>query len=117
MDCISDMFILADQWGRIRRFNRAVEDFSARAHRDIVGRECLSFLEDVGLKDHLDAPGVEIYHPHSGKWLVLKRYAFPTTEVDGSTREVVIINDTTGIGRRNHPKLLPVDLVAPAETL
>jgi PAS domain S-box-containing protein len=117
MDCISDMFILADQWGRIRRFNRAVEDFSARAHRDIVGRECLSFLEDVGLKAHLDAPGAEIYHPQSGKWLVLKRYAFPTAEIDGSTREVVIINDTTGIGRRGQPAVPSPEMAIPSESL
>jgi PAS domain S-box-containing protein len=100
MDCISDMFILADQWGRIRRFNRAVETFTGKAHRDIVGRECLSFLEEAGLKEHLGSPGVEHFHEPSGKWLVLKRYAFPTAEVDGSTREVVIVNDTTGTGRR-----------------
>jgi len=100
MDCISDMFILADQWGSIRRFNRAVEDFTGKTHRDIVGRDCLTFLEEAGLKGHLGAPGVEQFHEQSGKWLVLKRYAFPTAEVDGSTREVVIINDTTGMGRR-----------------
>jgi PAS domain S-box-containing protein len=100
MDCISDMFILADQWGRIRRFNRAVETFTGKAHRDIVGRECFAFLEEAGLKAHLQTPGVEQFHEASGKWLVLKRYAFPTAEVDGSTREVVIINDNTGMGRR-----------------
>jgi len=99
MDCISDMFILSDQWGRIRRFNRAVETFTGKAHRDIVGREYLPFLEEHGLKPHLDSPGVEIFHERSGKWFVLKRFAFPTAEVDGSTREVVIINDTTGTGR------------------
>ena len=100
MDCISDMFILADQWGRIRRFNRAVETFTGKTHRDIVGRECLSFLEAQGLKKHLETPGVEQFHEPSGKWLVLKRHAFPTAEVDGSTREVVIIHDTTDVGRR-----------------
>ena len=108
MDCISDMFILADQWGRIRRFNRAVETFTGKAHRDIVGRECLSFLEAEGLKKHLETPGVEQFHEQSGKWLVLKRYAFPTAEVDGSTREVVIINDTTGSGRRELARPLNV---------
>jgi len=36
--CIGDMFILTDQWGKIRRFNRAVETFTGKAHRDIVGR-------------------------------------------------------------------------------
>jgi PAS domain S-box-containing protein len=101
MDCISDMFILSDQWGKIRRFNRAVEIFTGKAHRDIVGRDCLPFLEQHGLKGHLDAPGVDLFHKQSGKWFVLKRYAFPNIEVDGSTREVVIINDTTKLGLRS----------------
>lgn len=101
MDCLSDMFILADQFGKIRRFNRAVETFTGMAHRDIVGRDVIPFLEEHGLKEHLGAPGVELLHKESGKWFVLKRHAFPTTEVDGSSREVVIINDTTNIGLRS----------------
>ncbi|MBJ6750798.1 PAS domain S-box protein [Geomonas anaerohicana] len=99
MDCISDMFILADQFGKIRRFNRAVETFTGMAHRDIVGRDCVAFLEQHGLKEHLESPGVELLHKPTGKWFVVKRHAFPP-EVDGSAREVVIINDTTTIGRR-----------------
>ncbi|BCG45856.1 Putative PAS/PAC sensor protein [Citrifermentans bremense] len=101
MDCISDMFILADQFGKIRRFNRAVETFTGKAHRDIVGRDCLAFLEEHGLGEHLESPGLELLHKESGKWLVVKRHAFPNAEVDGSSREVVIISDTTGIRRRN----------------
>ncbi len=101
MDCISDMFILADQFGKIRRFNRAVETFTGKAHRDIVGRDCLPFLEEHGLGEHLESPGLELLHKESGKWLVVKRHAFPNAEVDGSSREVVIISDTTGIRRRN----------------
>jgi len=100
MDCISDMFILADQYGKIRRFNRAVETFTGKAHRDIVGQDCMTFLEEQGMKGHLEAPGVELLHRQSGKWFVVKRHAFPTAEVDGCTREVVIINDTTNIGLR-----------------
>jgi PAS domain S-box-containing protein len=100
MDCISDMFILADQWGKIRRFNRAVETFTGKAHRDIVGRDWLPFLENHGFKAHLDSPGEEIVHEETGKRFVLKRYAFPTQDVDGSAREVIIINDTTGISLR-----------------
>jgi hypothetical protein len=44
---------------------------------------------------------MELLHKESGKWLVVKRHAFPNAEVDGSSREVVIISDTTGIRRRN----------------
>ena len=110
MDCISDLFILSDQWGKIRRFNRAVETFTGMAHRDIVGQECSQFLEQHGLKAHLEAPGCEIYHRQSGKRLVLKRFAFPTREIDGSTREVVIVSDTTNLAlqRENSPvRLVP----------
>jgi PAS domain S-box-containing protein len=110
MDCISDLFILSDQWGKIRRFNRAVEIFTGMAHRDIVGQDYVSFLEQHGLKAHLDAPGREIYHRQSGKRLVLKSFAFPTREIDGSTREVVIISDTSDLAlqRENAPvRLVP----------
>lgn len=106
MDRISDMFILTDQFGKIRRFNRAVETFTGKAHRDIVGRDCIGFLEEHGLKDHLESPGIELLHKNSGKWFVAKRHAFPP-EVDGSAREVVIINDTTNIGRRPQVKIAP----------
>lgn len=101
VDCISDLFILSDQWGRIRRFNRAVEEFTGRAHRDIVGKDCHAFLDELGLRKHLETPGVELLHEESGKWFVVKRYSFPSTEGDGTMREVVLINDTTDIGRRN----------------
>jgi PAS domain S-box-containing protein len=100
MDCISDMFILADQWGKIRRFNRAVENFSGKAHRDIVGRDWREFLEEVGLKAHLEAPGLALLHAGSGRCFVIKRHAFPTVEIDGSSREVIIINDATATGPR-----------------
>lgn len=109
MDCISDLFILSDQWGKIRRFNRAVEIFTGMAHRDIVGQDCLSFLEQHGLKAHLDAPGQELYHRQSGKRFVLKRFAFPTREIDGSTREVVIVSDTTSLALQRETS--PVRLV------
>ncbi|HJV67257.1 MAG TPA: PAS domain S-box protein [Geomonas sp.] len=106
MDCISDMFILTDQWGKVRRFNRAVENFMGLAHRDIVGRDWRPLLEEHGLKPHLEAPGVELPHPESGRRYVLNRYAFPTPDIDGSTREVIIINDTTAIRlRQPHPPL------------
>jgi PAS domain S-box-containing protein len=103
MDCISDMFILADQWGKIRRFNRAVENFSGKAHRDIVGRDWREFLEEVGLRAHLEAPGLALLHAGSGRCFVIKRHAFPTVELDGSSREVIIINDATATGPYSHP--------------
>lgn len=109
MDCISDLFILSDQWGKIRRFNRAVETFTGMAHRDIVGQDCLAFLEQQGLKAHLDAPGQELYHRQSGKRFVLKRFAFPSREIDGSMREVVIVSDTTNLALQRETS--PVRLV------
>jgi len=100
MDCISDMFILADKWGKILRFNRAVETFSGQAHREIADRDLLPFLEEQGLKGHLEAAGSELLHEQTGKWFVLNRYALPTAELDGTAREVVIVTETTNIGQR-----------------
>jgi PAS domain S-box-containing protein len=95
MDCLSDMFIVADELGRIRRFNRALETFTGKTHRDIAGKECLSFLEEHGLKRHLETPGVELLHQETGRWFALKRFAFRSLELEGGTREVVIINDAS----------------------
>ena len=106
MDCIGDMFVLADQSGNIRRFNRALEQFTGKLHREIVGRPCLSFLEEHGLQKHLESPGVELFHEQSGRWLALKRYAFQAPELDGVVREVVIINDGS------HPGLRPAEATA-----
>jgi PAS domain S-box-containing protein len=103
MDCISDMFILADQWGKIRRFNRAVETFSGKAHRDIVGREWREFLEEVGLRAHLEAPGLPLLHA-SGRSFILKRHAFPNPDIDGSSREVIIINEAAASAPDPHPE-------------
>ncbi|UFS71590.1 PAS domain S-box protein [Geomonas sp. RF6] len=100
MDCVDDMFILADGSGKIRRFNRAVETFSGKPHRDIVGTEWSAFLETQGMAPHLAAPGTEIYHAGSGRWFVLHSYSFSMNDVDGALRQVIIINDTTKIGRK-----------------
>ena len=100
MDCLSDIFIVADESGKVRRFNRALETFTGKAHREIVGREFRPFLREHGLEAHLLAPGTELLHERSGKWFVLKRYAFQSAELDGLTREVVIINDTSSLGLR-----------------
>jgi len=95
MDCLSDMFIVADELGRIRRFNRALETFTGKAHRDIAGKEWLPFLEEHGLKGHLETPGVELLHQETGRWFALKRFAFRSLGLEGGAREVVIINDTS----------------------
>ncbi len=100
MDCLGDLFIVADQSGKIRRFNRAVEVFTGKLHREIVGRDYPGLLDEHGLKGHLEAPGVELLHEPSGKWLVLKRYGFQAAELDGGMREVLIVNDTSALRPR-----------------
>ncbi len=95
LDCISDMFILADQDDRIRRFNRALEMFTGKAHRDIVGRVWQEFLAEHGLAANVAEPGEELRHGQTGRWFVLNHYAFTDTEGNGLARNVVIIHDAT----------------------
>jgi len=112
MDCIDDMFIVTDHAGLIRRFNRAVETFSGKPHRDIVGTDWTAFLEGQGMAAHLAAPGAELFHRESGRWLVLNRYDFSIPDEGGASRQVVIIKDTTSIARREPDVQLRVPRIA-----
>jgi PAS domain S-box-containing protein len=95
LDCISDMFILADQDDRIRRFNRALEMFTGLAHRDIVGRIWQEFLAEHGLAANVATPGKELCHGRTGRRYVLNHYAFTDSDGNGLARNVVIIHDAT----------------------
>ncbi len=96
LDCIADMFILTDHEGRIKRFNRAVEDFTGKTHRDIVGSEWGAFLAEHGLKANIDSPGMEIYNGAADKWLVFNSYPYADPLGGGSTGIVITIHDASG---------------------
>lgn len=95
LDCIADMFILTDHEGRIKRFNRAVEDFTGKTHRDIVGREWGAFLAEHGLQANADKPGVEIYNGSADKWLVFNLYPYSDPFGTGNTGVVITIHDAS----------------------
>ncbi|WP_243369891.1 PAS domain S-box protein [Geotalea sp. SG265] len=97
LDFISDIFILVDNGGRIKRFNRALENFTTVSHRDIVGRDWKQFLAAHGLQQNVLQPGVEIYNGASGKWLVLNFRPYDEGAVSGDMGGVVTINDVTAI--------------------
>lgn len=95
LDCINDMFILADHEGNIKRFNLALETFTGLPHRDIVNRNWQEFLIEQGLQANIDAPGVAFDHQASGKKLVLNSYNFADTEGGGLPRTVIMIHDNS----------------------
>lgn len=97
LDFISDMFILVDSRGRIKRFNRAVEDYTATSHREIVGRDWKEFLGAHGLRQNVLQPGEEIYNESTGKWFVLNFHSYEDKAFSGDVGGVVAINDVTAI--------------------
>ncbi|ACM19262.1 sensor protein, DUF3365, PAS, PAS, PAS, PAS and PAS domain-containing, heme-binding [Geotalea daltonii FRC-32] len=97
LDFITDMFILVDNMGRIKRFNRAVENYTSVSHREIVGRDWKEFLASHGLQQNVLQPGVEIFDEAAGKWLVLTFRRYDDGAVSGDVGGVVTINDVTAI--------------------
>ncbi len=50
MDSLSEMVLICDQWGVIRRCNRAVCTFAMLSYEQIVGVECLELFSRIGME-------------------------------------------------------------------
>jgi len=49
MDSLSEMVLICDEWGIIRRCNRAVSTFASLSYEQIVGAECTELLNRIGM--------------------------------------------------------------------
>lgn len=97
LDFLTDMFILVDNRGLIKRFNRALEDYASVSHRDIVGQEWKEFLSAHGLQANVLQAGEAIFNEPLGKWLVLNFHRYEHDAVSGDLGGVVTVNDVTAI--------------------
>jgi two-component system, NtrC family, sensor kinase len=85
MDCIGSMVVLSDTGGRIRRCNRAFQQFvGGLPFQAIIGKDLESMLRESGLEVDLASDGtVEILHEPSNRWFLLKNYPFRATAGGG----------------------------------
>jgi len=110
MDCTSDMILLIDESGRIKRCNRTMKDFAGMEYRDILGRDWSGLLNDKGLINSglpVEATGknTELYHEPSNQWFVLNSYSYENQQM-GITGQALTLHDITQ--RKNMTEALEI---------
>lgn len=76
MDCLHDIVILADTSGKVRRANDALMKLTGKKYNELIGAPLADIFADF-LMDVQDPPlrDVEMHHPVTGRWFVLKTYS------------------------------------------
>jgi PAS domain S-box-containing protein len=95
IDCVSDMIILTDSDGVIKRVNKAVTDFTGKTYQSIIGMT----WEDLIVEHELEATTLyagytELRHKKSGRWFELNAHPFDDSEL-GFSGSVLTIHDIT----------------------
>ncbi len=99
MDCVSDMVMLTDSQGRIKRLNRALMDFVKKPYTDIIGERWEKIMHDNKLETvSLFGEFIEITHKPTDKWFELMSYPYKDEELDFSGF-VITLHETTEIKR------------------
>ncbi|MFZ5761461.1 MAG: ATP-binding protein [Thermodesulfobacteriota bacterium] len=95
MDSVSEIVVLLDASGRIRRCNRPLTLLAARGYRELLGMEWQVLLAAVGLQEiGQEQDGVEFFHPPSGRGFRAVTYPFaPDSEGPGGA--VLTLRDIT----------------------
>jgi two-component system, NtrC family, sensor kinase len=93
MDCIDAIVVLVDGNRRIRRFNRALVDFTGSPPHDIVSADCYDLFRRAGLAvGAQEGESGELFHEASQRWFSLNTYQY------GERRgEVIMLHDLTEI--------------------
>jgi PAS domain S-box-containing protein len=96
MDCIGDMVILGDQDGRIKRCNKAFQEFVNMPYDQIIGADWADLLYAHELiTGTIFLQSLELYHQPTGRWFVLNPYQFNEGEHGEIAGTVITIHDTT----------------------
>ncbi len=96
MDCIDDVVILADKENRIRRCNKALQEFCGITCQKLIGKEWHELLISQGLDVPVSCkPGTEIYHTPSGRWFLFNSYPFTDSALNEVTGSVITLHETT----------------------
>jgi PAS domain S-box-containing protein len=96
MDCVADMVILGDREGRIKRCNKAFQEFVGRPFAEILGADWAELLHQHELiTGTIFLQSLELYHAPSGRWFTLNPYQFTDPQHEEASGTIIIIHDTT----------------------
>ncbi|KAB0666016.1 PAS domain S-box protein [Oryzomonas japonica] len=96
MDCVSDLVLMCDSWGRIRRCNRPVCDLAARDYNRIIGEDCIDLLNEIGM-DMSNYDGMSGHLVYKGGQRHFELLSFPLKKqgADEMRGIVVSLHDVT----------------------
>ncbi len=96
MDCIGDIVILVAADGKIKRCNKALQEFTSLTYQEILGSHWKDFLNRHGLNFPPELPpGCEIHHETSGRCFSCTAYPFANNDQNEISGFVLTIHDFT----------------------
>lgn len=97
MDCVGDMIILTDAEGIIKRYNRALVEFTHKSHDELIGKDWESVMTENGLETvTFYAESIELYHLPTQRWFTLNSYPFNNDSL-GFAGAVITLHETTEV--------------------
>ena len=81
LDCISDMVLVVDEQGKIRRCNEAVIRFLSRSYIHVLGKNWQRVIlpENTPVVS-LNQQNAQVYHGERSTWLTLQLYPYQSSE-------------------------------------
>jgi two-component system, NtrC family, sensor kinase len=96
LDCIGDIVILVSADGKIRRCNKALQEFTFRSYQEIIGSHWKDFLRSNGLAFPTELPAAcELHHESTGRWFFCTSYPFSDNDQNEISGFVLTIHDFT----------------------
>ncbi|MDD2337083.1 MAG: PAS domain S-box protein [Geobacteraceae bacterium] len=96
LDCIGDIVILITADGKIKRCNKALQEFTSLTYQEIIGSHWKDFLTHHGLNFPPELPpGCEIHHESSGRCFYCTSYPFADNDQNEISGFVLTIHDFT----------------------
>jgi PAS domain S-box-containing protein len=96
MDCVSDLIMLTDSNGRIRRCNRPLTAFTGKPYEALLGKDWKQVLAEDGLQaEQFNGMMMELFHQPTNRWFTIRRYHVSGIEGDNSSGEVISLHDFT----------------------
>jgi len=96
MDCIDDIVILVTADGKIKRCNKALQEFTSLTYQEIIGSHWKDFLNRNGLNFPPElSSGCEIHHESSERCFYCTSYPFANNDQNEISGFVLTLHDFT----------------------
>jgi PAS domain S-box-containing protein len=100
MDCIGDVVVLTDSEERIKRCNKALQEFTGTSYGEILGKSWREVFSRNDLVTPSPCPsGTELCHRPSGRWFLFNSYPFMDSSRNKVSGAVITLHNTTVVKR------------------